>query len=73
MLLMWHCNYETSSPVAFARAAEIGPKSHPTGERFIFQGCIRQLNALYDGQMLIAEKSLRAARAPFCFERRADG
>jgi hypothetical protein len=73
MHVMWHCNLESSSLTRFASAAEIGPKSNPTGERFIFQGCTGELKALYDGPMQIAENSLKATGAPDCFGRDAHG
>jgi hypothetical protein len=73
MLLMWHCNVESSSLATHADSAEIGPKSNQTGERFIFQGCTGELKALYDGHMQIAKNSLKATGAPSCFGRDANG
>jgi hypothetical protein len=70
---MWHCNLKSSSLTPFASAAQIGPKSNPTWERFIFQGCTGQLKALYDADMQIAKKSLKATGAPLCFGRDANG
>jgi hypothetical protein len=64
---------EKLKSVDFADAAEIGPKSNQTGERFIFQGCTGELNALYDGPMQIAKNSLKAAGAPICVGRDANG
>jgi hypothetical protein len=63
---MWHRTLESSSLVDFADAAEIGPKSNQTGERFIFQGCTGELNALYDGLMQIIRNHLTATGAPSC-------
>jgi hypothetical protein len=73
MQMMWHCTQESSSLAHLAGAAEIGPKSNQTGERFIFQGCTGELKALYDGPMQIAENSLKATGAPDCFGRDAHG
>jgi hypothetical protein len=70
---MWHCTQESSSLLSFADAAEMGPKSNRTGERFIFQGCTGELKALYDGPMQIAENTLKATAAPLCPGRDADG
>jgi hypothetical protein len=57
---------EKLKSVEFADAAEIGPKSNQTGERFIFQGCTGELNALYDGLMQIIRNHLTATGAPSC-------
>jgi hypothetical protein len=73
MQIMWHRTQESSSLVDFADAAEIGPKSNQTGERFIFQGCTGELNALYDGHMQIIRNHLTAAGAPSCVGRDSDG
>ncbi|MBT1510214.1 hypothetical protein KIP88_06840 [Bradyrhizobium sp. SRL28] len=73
MQIMWHRTLESSSLVDFADAAEIGPKSNQTGERFIFQGCTGELNALYDGHMQIIRNHLTAAGAPSCVGRGSDG
>jgi hypothetical protein len=73
MEIMWHCTQKSSSLVDFADAAEIGPKSNQTGERFIFQGCTGELNALYDGPMQTIRNDLRAAGAPSCVGRDSDG
>jgi hypothetical protein len=73
MEIMWHRTQESSSLVDFADAAEIGPKSNQTGERFIFQGCTGQLNALYDGHMQIIRNHLTAAGAPSCVGRDSNG
>jgi hypothetical protein len=70
---MWHCNLKSSSLTLFAGAAEIGPKSNQTGERFIFQGCTGEVNALYDGHMQIAKNSLKATGASSCSGRDANG
>jgi hypothetical protein len=70
---MWHCNLKSSSLMLFASAAEIGPKSNRTGERFIFQGCTGEVNALYDEHMQIAKNSLKATGAPSCFGPDANG
>jgi hypothetical protein len=64
---------EKLKPVDFANAAQIGPKSNQTGERFIFQGCTGQSNALYDGHMQITRNQLTATGAPSCFGRDANG
>jgi hypothetical protein len=73
MQIMWHRTQESSSLVDFADAAEIGPKSNQTGERFIFQGCTGELKALYDGHMQIAKNSLKATGASSCSGRDANG
>jgi hypothetical protein len=73
MQIMWHRTQETSSLPHFADAAEIGPKSNQTGERFIFQGCTGGLNDLYDGHMQIIRNHLTAAGAPSCVGRDSDG
>ena len=73
MQTMWHRTQESSSLIDFADAAEIGPKSNQTGERFIFQGCTGELNALYDGPMQTTENSLKATGAPLCSGRHANG
>jgi hypothetical protein len=70
---MWHCNLKSSSLTLFAGAAEIGPKSNQTWERFIFQGCTGEVNALYDGHMQIAKNSLKATGAPSCSGRDVNG
>jgi hypothetical protein len=70
---MWHCTQESSSLLGFADAAEMGPKSNRTGERFIFQGCTGELKALYDEPMQIAENTLKATAAPPCSGRDVDG
>jgi hypothetical protein len=57
---------EKLKSVEFADAAQIGPKSNQTGERFIFQGCTGELNALYDGLMQIIRNHLTATGAPSC-------
>jgi hypothetical protein len=64
---------EKLKPDDFADAAQIGPKSNQTGERFIFQGCTGELNALYDGHMQTTKNSLKATGAPPCSGRDADG
>jgi hypothetical protein len=64
---------EKLKSVEFADAAEIGPKSNQTGERFIFQGCTGELNALYDGLMQIIGNHLTAAVAPPRCGRDSDG
>jgi hypothetical protein len=69
---MWHRTQESSSLVDFADAAQIGPKSSQTGERFIFQGCTGQSNPLYDGHMQTTENSLKATSAPSCSGRDAN-
>jgi hypothetical protein len=73
MEIMWHRTLESSSLARFADAAEIGPKSNQTGERFIFQGCTGELNDLYDGHMQIIRNHLTAAGAPSCVGRDSDG
>jgi hypothetical protein len=73
METMWHCTQKSSSLVRFADAAQIGPKSNQTGERFIFQGCTAELKALYDGHMQIIRNHLTAAGAPSCVGRDSDG
>jgi hypothetical protein len=73
METMWHCTQKSSSLVDFADAAEIGPNSNQTGERFIFQGCTGKLNALYDGRMQIIRDHLTAAGAPVCVGRDSNG
>jgi hypothetical protein len=73
MEIMWHCTQKSSSLVDFADAAEIGPKSNQTGERFIFQGCTAELKALYDEHMQTTENSLKATGAPPCSGRDANG
>jgi len=73
MQIMWHCTQESSSLLGFADAAEMGPKPNQTGERFIFQGCTGELNALYDGRMHITANHLTVAAAPPCFGRDSDG
>jgi hypothetical protein len=73
MQMMWHCTQESSSLAHLAGAAEIGPKSNQTGERFIFQGCTGELKALYDGHMQIPENFLRATGAPRWSGRDANG
>jgi hypothetical protein len=73
MEVMWHCTQESSSLPGCADAAEMGPKSNQTGERFIFQGCTAELNALYDGPMQITANHLTAAAAPACPGRDSDG
>jgi hypothetical protein len=73
MEIMWHCTQKTSSLTHFADAAEIGPKSNQTGERFIFQGCTGELNALYDGHMQIIKNHLTAAGAPSRVGRDSNG
>jgi hypothetical protein len=64
---------EKLKSVEFADAAEIGPKSNQTGERFIFQGCTGELNALYDQHMQTTENSLKATGAPSYSGRDANG
>jgi hypothetical protein len=73
MQIMWHRTQKSSSLTDFADAAEIGPKSNQTGERFIFQGCTGELNALYDGHMQIIRNHVTAAGAPSCVGRDSDG
>jgi hypothetical protein len=73
MLIMWHRTQETSSLAPFAAAAQIGPKSNQTGERFIFQGCTGELKALYDGHMQIIGNHLTAAGTPSSVRRDSDG
>jgi hypothetical protein len=73
MEIIWHRTLESSSLVDFADAAEIGPKSNQTGERFIFQGCTGEVNALYDDHMQTTENSLKATGAPPCVGRDANG
>jgi hypothetical protein len=73
MLFMWHCTQESSSLTHFADAAKIGPKSNQTGERFIFQGCTGELNALYDEPMQIITNHLTAVAAPSRVGRDSDG